>query len=166
MGLAHDLAELTHKQGRRPGQVILMRRASVDRIMDTVPDNAEAPATLDHGSEAPPSAFSSSSTMKYPEGTLVCSERERRGMKQCWLATQAGIDQHRLSDIERGKVRPYWDEMVRLAMILDRRLDELVPPGETFTDRHAGQRTKGTVPEHKQRETCGPTPNGTLQVQR
>jgi len=83
--------------------------------------------------------------MRYPEGAQVAQELELSGQKHWLVAKKAGIDPHRLSDIIHGKKRAYWDEILRIAEALERPLAGMVPDGERFEDRRAGQRPKRPV---------------------
>ena len=57
-------------------------------------------------------------------GQIVCSWRDRRGISQLALATEARISQKHLSFIESGRAAPSRDMVVHLAGVLDMSLRE------------------------------------------
>lgn len=52
--------------------------------------------------------------------------RARKGISQAELASRAGITQGYLSDLENGNQNPSLDVLIRLANVLDCKLDDLV----------------------------------------
>ena len=56
----------------------------------------------------------------------VLEIRKSRGFSQAVLAKKVGIEQGSLCDIERGRRKPSFDVLIRLALALECSLDELV----------------------------------------
>ncbi len=60
-------------------------------------------------------------------GKKIQVARVKKDINQATLADLIKIDTHRLSDIERGKKSPTWDEINRTAEALDIPVFELIP---------------------------------------
>lgn len=69
-------------------------------------------------------------------GDLITYYRERKGWAQKQLYTAVGIGQSRMSKLEKGKNKPSFDEMQRIALYLEQpltafdNLRALVPPDQ------------------------------------
>jgi transcriptional regulator with XRE-family HTH domain len=69
-------------------------------------------------------------------GQAVRALRERSGVTQEGLASEAGITTGTLSQIETGKSNPSWGTVREIAKCLGAPLEELAGLAETFEERH------------------------------
>lgn len=67
-------------------------------------------------------------------GRAVRSIREERGMSQMQLAADAGFMQSWISQVERGRRNPSWNNVARLAEGLDVSVSELANRAETVSE--------------------------------
>jgi XRE family transcriptional regulator, regulator of sulfur utilization len=67
-------------------------------------------------------------------GRAILAVRTERGLSQMQLAEATGFMQSWISQVERGRRNPSWNNVARLAEGLGIRLSELAARAETDTD--------------------------------